>query len=552
MSLSSNYATDFGPLLQICPDVQVVSLERSPLDAVRELVGEGYDAVGAKIAQLDSDGVGEAQRQKLFEDVVGAPLSPHPFLRIGLDVAFRTVMARDAMSMLGDGAGAMLDVSVWQAEFEGITAALLEALGFVPESEPVARALETLQVPRSLSKDRLPETILHRDVEEYLIGLAKSFGLNDLATAPLPAASDRPSALPMGSDGALDGVALGAFEARDRLRLFRGLRAVLQRGEEVPVSLSSNYSRSRIDAEAAAAGLRVVDKPRADLTSERVALSLVDRVRVNHSVGPRVSVLIPAYNPKYFEACIRSAMNQTWTDLEILVGDDCPDDQIAKLCAVFAEEDPRIRYIRNPEPRGRVANFCGLFEQARGEFIKYINDDDLIAPSCVERMVSALEASPSAVLVSSLRHQIDAAGAILPPGPANRALTSVDTYAEGRSMIDGILGSEFNGLGEPTTVLFRRDDLSWAQPTMLHIGDYQTDWNGDVVMWTNLLGRGDAIYLAETLSSFRQHDEQVSARSDSALRGYVDWARIRRAALDRGFLLDPAGGNVVARPLRSA
>jgi glycosyltransferase involved in cell wall biosynthesis len=384
--------------------------------------------------------------------------------------------------------------------------------------------------------------------------MANLFGLDDLQVLVFP--WDEPEAPapliapPLAPDGTLDGAALALLESRDRLDLLRRLRRVMKPGEQMAATLAASYPRNEALEDAQRVGLRLLDLPQAEGREGGVTLSLPERRQSDES--PLVSILIPSFNPRFFEVCLRSAIGQTWSNLEILVGDDCPGAEIETIVAGLMQRDPRISYRRNQPRLGRSHNFCSLLERSSGEFIKYINDDDLIAPNCVELMMDALLKNPSAVLVSSQRHMIDEAGKRLPVGPTNRPLTRVDTYAEGTSLIDGILQSEFNALGEPTTVLFRKSDLDWVSPNMLTIGPYSTDWNGDVVMWANLLGRGDAIYLAEPLSSFRIHSQQVSARPDAVLRGNVDWAHIRRAAVDLGFLRQGEAAEVVARPLRSA
>ena len=72
-------------------------------------------------------------------------------------------------------------------------------------------------------------------------------------------------------------------------------------------------------------------------------------------VKPFVSVIIPAYNAeRYVESALRSVMAQTYTNLEILVADDCSSDGTLSVIERLAAEDARITVFRNAENRGIV------------------------------------------------------------------------------------------------------------------------------------------------------------------------------------------------------
>jgi O-antigen biosynthesis protein len=111
-------------------------------------------------------------------------------------------------------------------------------------------------------------------------------------------------------------------------------------------------------------------------------------------MDPIVSILIPAYRPRFFAAALASARAQTYPALEIVVGDDSPDGRIAREVGEAA--DPRIRYERHVPALGFAGNFTRTWQLARGEYVKFLNDDDLLAPDCVARLAAALSANPQA------------------------------------------------------------------------------------------------------------------------------------------------------------
>lgn len=110
-----------------------------------------------------------------------------------------------------------------------------------------------------------------------------------------------------------------------------------------------------------------------------------------NSTTPIVSVIIPAWNAEpYIEKTLRSAMEQTLQNIEIIVVDDCSTDRTAEITERMAAADPRIRCFRNPQNSGvsKTRNFA--IEQARGEYIALLDSDDLWLPEKLERQVELI------------------------------------------------------------------------------------------------------------------------------------------------------------------
>jgi glycosyltransferase involved in cell wall biosynthesis len=81
---------------------------------------------------------------------------------------------------------------------------------------------------------------------------------------------------------------------------------------------------------------------------------------------PLVSILIPAYNERFFGEAFASARAQEGVALEIVVCDDSPGDSIG--ATVAAANDARVRYVRNPQRLGFGANFTQCFTLARASW----------------------------------------------------------------------------------------------------------------------------------------------------------------------------------------
>ena len=86
---------------------------------------------------------------------------------------------------------------------------------------------------------------------------------------------------------------------------------------------------------------------------------------------PLVSIVIPAYNPRFFAECLDSALRQTYGSIEIVIADDSAGPEIESIVTSRGSQRP-VRYQRNStrlRPRG---NFIRCFEEARGEFVKFL------------------------------------------------------------------------------------------------------------------------------------------------------------------------------------
>lgn len=124
---------------------------------------------------------------------------------------------------------------------------------------------------------------------------------------------------------------------------------------------------------------------------------------------PRVSVAIPTYNAsRTMEATLRSVLDSTFNDLEIIVNDDASTDETLQI--VEAVNDPRIRWYRNSETLGPAANWNQALNKAKGEFIGLLNHDDLYGPFWLSFAVHTLEKHPSIGWISTAFRIVDEVG----------------------------------------------------------------------------------------------------------------------------------------------
>jgi glycosyltransferase involved in cell wall biosynthesis len=267
---------------------------------------------------------------------------------------------------------------------------------------------------------------------------------------------------------------------------------------------------------------------------------------------PLVSILIAAYNPKFFSLSLASALNQSYEETEILIGDDSGKEFIGEIVAAFAEHKNfhKIRLHRNEKNLGFRLNFIKLVNLAQGEFIKFLNDDDLLDNQCIESMIRYFWMYQDRLtLVTSKRNVIDHLGGSLPDTVSTVSVSNWTKspliegeyfYLNGKDLGNIMLTSMINMVGEPTTVLFRRSDLEGIRPDIFSISNNPAQGNVDVALWLNLLSKGDAVYIDRPLSLFRAHPAQEQQNANVLFHCYVDWYNAIEDAAKLGFLADRA------------
>lgn len=115
---------------------------------------------------------------------------------------------------------------------------------------------------------------------------------------------------------------------------------------------------------------------------------------------PKVSILIPVFNRKeYIAECIQSAIDQTFTDFEIVVVDNASDDGTWEICKKISLTDERVKIFRNQSNIGPVRNWMRCAEEAKGEFSKILFSDDTIKSDCIELMVNCFEENKNCAFV---------------------------------------------------------------------------------------------------------------------------------------------------------
>src|SRR5215210_3415529 len=106
---------------------------------------------------------------------------------------------------------------------------------------------------------------------------------------------------------------------------------------------------------------------------------------------PRVSVVVPIYNVEpYLEECLESLAGQTMGDLEVVMVDDGSTDRSPAIAEAFAARDLRFKLVSQPNGGLSKARNTGI-GHATGEFLAFVDADDVVARNAYELLVGSLD-----------------------------------------------------------------------------------------------------------------------------------------------------------------
>jgi glycosyltransferase involved in cell wall biosynthesis len=213
---------------------------------------------------------------------------------------------------------------------------------------------------------------------------------------------------------------------------------------------------------------------------------------------PEVSVIIPTYNrANLVSDAIASVMAQSFQDLEIIVADDGSTDDTAAVVARFGD---RIRYLPLPHRGQPAATRNAGLAIATGEYVAFLDSDDLFLPDKLARQVPVLKANPDIGLVYSNGYYFD----------------TDPTKAVGEAL-DGLAAPSGNVFGEllcgnfimtPALALMRRSVVQSAggfdeSHEFIAVEDY--------ALWLRIALQSKMQFVAGNVAAIRRHNQNLSA-----------------------------------------
>ena len=232
---------------------------------------------------------------------------------------------------------------------------------------------------------------------------------------------------------------------------------------------------------------------------------------------PLVSICIPTYNGMgHLEEALASIESQAYPNLEVVFSDDGSTDGTMERILRYAEASRfEVRVLRHRHT-SLAGNWNNCVANAKGSYIKFLFQDDLMRPNCISRMMDLALRDPEIALVFSPR-EIVFEGVKDEASPAWKIAQSCAVLHAGwsdlRDIQDGValladpclLHGVWNKVGEPSIVLLKKQaliDVGGFDPNLCQLIDLD--------MWYRLMMVGKVGFVDELLSSFRIHDKQLS------------------------------------------
>jgi glycosyltransferase involved in cell wall biosynthesis len=129
------------------------------------------------------------------------------------------------------------------------------------------------------------------------------------------------------------------------------------------------------------------------------------------TTSSRIVIGLPVYNGEnYLAEAIESILAQTYTDFQLLIGDNASTDATPDICQNYVKQDSRVSYYRHPKNLGVSGNSNFLFEKSDAPYFKWHAHDDVIASDYLRRCLDLMEANPDFAIVHSRSLAIDEHG----------------------------------------------------------------------------------------------------------------------------------------------
>jgi len=223
-----------------------------------------------------------------------------------------------------------------------------------------------------------------------------------------------------------------------------------------------------------------------------------------------VDVLVPTFNRSaMLRRCLESIQAQTYTDIRVIIGDNCSDDDTGIVAQNFCGRDARFSYVRNATNLGMYGNMNALFTRVTAPYVHCMHDDDWLEPCFYERMIAGLEESPEAglawprVILSQGENEI---GYRLPERFSHDQVLPAETAFE--ELVHG------NFIIFPAVIL--RTSV-WRE-----IGSFSEYMAADWLMWLRIALHHDLKFIDNPLFHYRVHEGQGCADHSRMVRDTID------------------------------
>ncbi len=201
-----------------------------------------------------------------------------------------------------------------------------------------------------------------------------------------------------------------------------------------------------------------------------------------------VSIITPSYNcAKYIGETIQSVLNQTYTNWEMLIVDDCSTDNTEEVVKSFG--DHRIRYLRNEKNSGAAVSRNYALREAKGRWMAFLDSDDMWMPEKLERQIAFMEENG---------YHFSCTKRVL----CREDGTLTDIYATSPAHVTPFMMRNYCWVAS-YTVMYDKDVVG-----LIQIADLKK--RNDYAMWLRVIEKCDCYYLDEVLAIHRKRPGSIS------------------------------------------
>ena len=212
-----------------------------------------------------------------------------------------------------------------------------------------------------------------------------------------------------------------------------------------------------------------------------------------------VSIIMPSYNTaSYIKESIQSVLNQTYTNWELIIVDDCSTDETDEVLTTIT--DSRIKYFKNKENSGAAISRNKALREARGQWVAFLDSDDLWMPNKLEKQINFMKKNGYAFSYTNYE-EIDMASnktGIKVTGP--KKITKMGMY---NYCWPGCL-----------TVMYDANEIG-----LIQIEDIKK--NNDYAMWLKICKKANCYLLDEVLAQYRKG--RAGSVSTHSIRTMIGW-----------------------------
>ena len=230
------------------------------------------------------------------------------------------------------------------------------------------------------------------------------------------------------------------------------------------------------------------------------------------TASPRVSVIMAVHNEERFLVeAVESVLAQSFTDFELIISDDGSTDRTPALARALAERDPeRIRVLSAEQNQGKPFALNRALAQHRGEYVAWLDGDDVMLPGKLERQVNALDADRGAAGCSHDAEMFDS--------DSGRVIGRFSQVANGAPLHSGGIELWF----DPTYKML--PSATMIRSSLCPPGGFDerltftNDWLFDIEVFRH----GRCIAIDDVLVRYRRHGDNFTTRAQESGISYEE------------------------------